>query len=220
MRECSDMNDSLKKEKNLLNKYNIEDRILEIMEDYYPGSHIDISFYDWDDPYGRFMQRSDNDYQVIIDGNKQLKVSVKTRDNNFDFQDILVEIFSSYKYNDLCGASLSDPGSELKSTADIFLYINDLKYIVINNHELRNLIIKLYSTNTRFLFSEKLSLIPYKKTYNHILKYPTEDGFKDIPVKFIKSKNERNKVEWDTISICLNIEILKSYKVGYKIVKY
>lgn len=219
------MEESLLKEERLLNKLKVQEKLYNLFSERFPNSKITINFMDWDDSYGKRKQKADIDYEVIVDEKKCFGVSVKTRDNDFNFTDLPIEIYSSYYYDNNLSKIITKPGSELKSGAEIFFYINRRKYIIIDNSELRYFIQQLTTYNSDNLLNNKLLNIPYRgpKTEcqlsenEYILKCPINGKFKDVPVKFMKSENKRGNNTWTTISICVKLKTLDELQIPYKL---
>lgn len=218
------MEESLLKETKLLNKLKVREKLYNLFSERFPNSKITINFMDWNDSYGRRKQKADIDYEVIVDEEKCFGVSVKTRDNEFNFTDIPIEIYSSYNYDNNSSMAITEPGSELKSNAEIFFYINRIKHLIIDNSSLRHFIQQLTTYNSDNLLKNNLLDIPYRTSYTdcqlseneYILKYPVNGGFKDVPVKFMKSENKRGNNTWTTISICVKLKTLNELQIPYK----
>lgn len=210
------MEKSLLKETKLLNKLKVREKLYNLFSERFPNSKITINFMDWDDSYGKRKQKADIDYEVIVDGEKCFGVSVKTRDNEFNFTDIPIEIYSSYCYDNNSSMAITEPGSELKSNAEIFFYINRIKHLIIDNSNLRHFIQQLTTYNSDNLLKNNLLDIPYRESKTecqlseneYILKYPVNGVFKDVSVKFMKSENKRGNNTWTTISICVKLKTL------------
>lgn len=214
------MEESLELEKELLDKFNVRGILYDWLSKKHPNSKIIINFMSWNDSYGRCKQKRDIDFEVFVD-EKYFGVSVKTRDNEFNFIDIPIEIFSSYKYDNISSRVIFELGSEQKSNADIFLYINHKKCLIIDNHMLRDFTTKLSLYNSVDLINKNLLNIPYRHSSSncqlseneYVLKYPINNKFENIPVKFMKSENKRGNNTWTTISICVKLETLNKLQI-------
>jgi hypothetical protein len=215
------MNKSLELEKELLDELNVRGILYDWFSKKHPNSKIIINFMDWATSYGKYKQKVDIDYEVIIDDTKYYSISVKTRDNDFNFIDIPIEIFSSYKYDNNSSMAIAKPGSMLKSKANLFFYINHKKHVIIENHNLSNFIHQLTLYNSDNLINKNLLDIQYKKSKSncqisekeYILRYPVNDKFENIPVKFMKSENKMGNNAWTTISICVKLETLNKLQI-------
>ena len=152
-----------------------------------------IKRYDWDDTYGREMQRRDID--VSLGGNNHTILSISEKFRRDDYGDFLIEVYSMYPRIDGWGRT---------SQADLYAYFVPNKLYMVSTWAVRRFM-EEYRSNIDQEISHMINTGMSRTTI----------WIKDVLCELIKIPTITNGKSWEGICLSINWDDLEKFNIKY-----
>lgn len=188
----------------------------------YPNQYESFEYMNWNDEFGRSMQRNDIDWLALRSGIIGCDpISLKFRSKTYPIQDVTVEVYSDFKKD---GDAENVAGCALKSMATSCLYLNEKFGLMYDAFKMRAVLsnIKKDIHNIKFddfdykdfgdgVYSTTADIVLGGKIYTKIRIFKTQNYWVD---KF------GNEHYWTTVSIAFPLSFFEDAKINYNLIQY
>lgn len=188
----------------------------------YPNQYESFEYMDWNDEFGRFMQRADIDWLASRPGMiGREPISLKFRGKTYPIRDVVVEVYSDFKKD---GDPGNVAGSALKSMATSCLYLNEKFGLMYDAFKMKKVLSGIQQDihNIKFdpLNYGDFGDGVYSTTTDIVLGGKTYKGMRVFKTQNCRVDESGKEHHWTTVALAFPLSFFKDADINYNVIQY